>query len=232
MPDQPSDPQPAKDDPEMATLAQSVQIMTTEHFTLQTARSGTISEANGRTSLFLGAVSSGLVAIAFIGQASSMGEPFYIFTLIVLPCLFFLGIVTFVRILETGIEDISYARGINRIRHYYTEVAPHLRDYFILPTSDDLRSSFQGMAVIVPRWQILLTTAGMVSVVNSAIGGVFTGLVLKALMNATTAGVVIGGVLIFFLLAGLQTRFQQWAWNKVMQEQRVMFPADEDTTAS
>ena len=49
---------------------QILQFMTTEHFTLQTARSATIAEANGRCALFMGSVSSAVVAVAFIGQAS------------------------------------------------------------------------------------------------------------------------------------------------------------------
>jgi len=54
--------------------SQLVSIMTTEHYTLQTGRSMTIAEANGRSSLFVGAVSSGLVALAFVGQLSHSHE--------------------------------------------------------------------------------------------------------------------------------------------------------------
>jgi len=39
--------------------SQLVSIITTEHYNLQTGRSMTISEANGRASLFVGAVSRG-----------------------------------------------------------------------------------------------------------------------------------------------------------------------------
>ena len=45
-----------------------VTFMTTEHFVLQTARSAGISEVNGRAGFYLAAVSSGLIALAFIGQ--------------------------------------------------------------------------------------------------------------------------------------------------------------------
>jgi hypothetical protein len=46
-----------------------LQALTTEHFTLQTARSATIMESNGRSALFLSTVSSAVVALAFIGQS-------------------------------------------------------------------------------------------------------------------------------------------------------------------
>jgi hypothetical protein len=98
---------------------QILQFMTTEHFTLQTARSATIAEANGRCALFMGSVSSAVVALAFIGQASGMNEGFFLFGLVLFPSLLFLGIFTFKRVLHTAVEDIIYARGINRIRASY-----------------------------------------------------------------------------------------------------------------
>jgi hypothetical protein len=48
---------------------------TTEYFTLQTARSTPVSEANGRASIYLAALSSSLIALAFIGQMSRLGAP-------------------------------------------------------------------------------------------------------------------------------------------------------------
>ena len=41
----------------------AVTFVTTEHFTLQGARSSTIAEATGRATMFLGTVSGGLVAL-------------------------------------------------------------------------------------------------------------------------------------------------------------------------
>jgi hypothetical protein len=53
-----------------------VTFVTTEHFVLQTARSAGITEVNGRASIYLAAVSSGLIALAFIGQLSRLGTAF------------------------------------------------------------------------------------------------------------------------------------------------------------
>jgi hypothetical protein len=75
------------DDPQAA-----VTILSTEHFNLQTARAATISESNGRTSIFLGAVSAGLVALALAGQASR--TTLLTFGLVLLPVLSFLGLAT------------------------------------------------------------------------------------------------------------------------------------------
>ena len=59
------------DDPTDPTTRQmALTALTTEHFVLQSARMGTISEANGRSSLYLGTLSSATIAVAFIGSAS------------------------------------------------------------------------------------------------------------------------------------------------------------------
>jgi hypothetical protein len=71
--------------------SRAIQILTTEHFTVQAARANTVAETNGRIGIFLGTVSSTLIALAFVGQMSSLGMPFQVFTLMLLPTLVFLG---------------------------------------------------------------------------------------------------------------------------------------------
>src|SRR5262245_13635239 len=144
---------------------QVISIMTTEHYNLQSGRAMTISDANGRASLFLGTVSTSLVALAFVGGLSrsgaggSVGQAFYIFGLVLFPSLAFLGIVTFERVLQSGLEDLIYARGINRIRHLYQEHAPEMRPYFVLSAHDDDVGVMGNMAMRSGVWQIFLSTA-------------------------------------------------------------------------
>jgi len=90
-----------------------VTFMTTEHFVLQTARAATIAETNGRTALFLGSVSSVLVALAFFGQVSKLGPAFFVFGLVLLPALFFVGLVTFERAIRRRLK-ISPTIGASR----------------------------------------------------------------------------------------------------------------------
>ena len=59
----------------------AVTALTTEHFNLQSARMGTIAEANGRATLYLGTLSSSVIAITFVGQANQLGDTFYRFAL-------------------------------------------------------------------------------------------------------------------------------------------------------
>src|ERR671934_2887512 len=100
-------PAPAGDPPERGhgvdePRPTAVAFVTTEHFTLQGARSQTIAESTGRASMFLGAVSGGLVALGLIAAASNVGAAFYAFGLILLPTLAFVGLVTFDRALQSG----------------------------------------------------------------------------------------------------------------------------------
>jgi hypothetical protein len=204
--------------------SQLVSIMTTEHYNLQTGRSMTISESNGRSSLFVGAVSSGLVALAFVGQISHLGTAFFVFSLIVIPTLFFMGLITFERVLQAGSADIVYARGINRIRHLYLEYAPQMQPYFILSTYDDQEGTLGQEAMQTSWWQVFLSMAGMIAVINSVLAGSFVGLLLAAfalpLWVTTSAGVVT-----FLVSVGLHQRYQWRQWMRLGRDLPVLFPS-------
>src|SRR5260370_23487015 len=151
--------------------SQLITIMTTEHYNLQMGRSMSISETNGRASLFVGAVSSGLVALAFVGQLSHLGTAFFVFSLVVLPTLFLMGLITFERVRQSGSADVIYARGINRIRHLYLEYAPQMQPYFILSAHDDREGMF-GQEAMRNSWvQGFLSIATMIAIINSVLIG-------------------------------------------------------------
>ncbi len=187
-------------------------IMTTEHYNLQTARSATISEASGRSSLFLATVSSSLVALGFIAQAAGpKGETFFVFAFVLLPSLFFLGLVTFVRSIELSIEDIVYGRGIARIRHYYLDRVPQMKDYFILGWHDDMAGSTLNMGMLAPRLQPLMTTSGTIAVLDSIIAGSFIALLVSRPLGSSAAALpvsVVLGILIFAASLAVHLRFQ------------------------
>lgn len=145
--------------------------LTTEHFTLQGARSQTVSESAARSSMYLFSVSSTLVALGFVSQVSQGGEVFQLFALTVLPTLFFLGLFTFVRLVQSSIEDLRYGRAINRIRHYYLERSAEGARYFLMDAYDDPRGVLSNMGLDTrSRWQLFFGTASAVSVINSVVG--------------------------------------------------------------
>jgi hypothetical protein len=119
--------------------------LTTEHFTLQGARAQTMSESSSRAALYIGSVSSTLVALGFLGQISQAGDIFNTFALVVLPTLYLLGVFTFVRLVECSAEDFRYALAINRIRNYYQQLAGEQARLFLLSGHDDATGVFGNM---------------------------------------------------------------------------------------
>jgi hypothetical protein len=111
--------------------------LTTEHFTLQGARGSTIAESSARAAMYLGSLSASLVSLGFAAQISATGDTFRVFALVVLPTLFALGVFTFVRLVESAVEDIYDGRAINRIRSYYLEQAGPQRRWFMPAGHDD-----------------------------------------------------------------------------------------------
>src|SRR5215213_6733851 len=152
-------------------LGPAATFATTEHFNLQTARALTVSQANGRASIYLAAVSCNLIALAFIGQMSLLGSAFYAFALILLPVLAFVGVVTFVRLVQSSTEDIAYAHRIGQLRTFYLRLSPELEPYLV--TARQPRSAPSA-------WQLTLTAAGMVAAINSVVVAACAGLLLEA----------------------------------------------------
>jgi hypothetical protein len=179
-------------------LGPAAAFATTEHFNLQTARAITVSEANGRAGIYLAALSSNLIALAFIGQMSRLGEAFYAFALILLPVLAFVGAVTFLRLVQNSIEDIAYAHRIGLLRSFYLRLSPELEPYLVVIRAARSAAPYGGEERLAPSaWQLTLTTAGMVAVVNSVVAAACAGLVLEAagvepLAIPLAAGAVIG----------------------------------------
>jgi hypothetical protein len=165
---------------------------TTEHFNLQVSRAITVSEANGRASIYLAALSSNLIALAFIGQMSRLGVAFYAFALILLPVLAFVGTVTFLRLVQSSIEDIAYAHRIALVRSYYVRLAPELEPYLVI-LRGTRAAPFHGAP---GTWQLALTAAGMVAVVNSVVVAACTGLVVVAAGVHSLAIPVAAGALV------------------------------------
>jgi hypothetical protein len=187
----------------------ALSIITTEHFALQGARSATISETTGRAGMFLSAVSGGLVALGLIGTASRVGSAFYAFGLVLLPTLALIGLMTFRRVLQSGIEDHDYARRISRLRGFYFEEVPQLAQWIPRVTAQE-HLSVRGLSA--GRLQGFLTAAGMVAVVAAMLFGGFAGLLCSVLFDhslaaALGAGAVVAAAALFGLI-----EYQRAAW--------------------
>jgi hypothetical protein len=163
--------------------AAALSMITTEHFVLQGARAATISESTGRAGMFLSAVSGGLVALGLIATASRVGSGFYAFGLALLPTLALIGLMTFQRVLQSGVEDHGYARRISRLRVFYFERVPQLAEYMSRVPAEE-GTSARGLSH--GRGQGFLTTAGMVAVVTAVLVGGFAGLLCSGPVRPST----------------------------------------------
>lgn len=185
--------------------AELLTALTTEHFTLQGARAQTMSESSSRAALYIGAVSSTLVALGFLGQLSPGGDMFDVFALTVLPTLYVLGVFTHVRLVECGAEDFRYGLAINRIRGYYKQLAGDRADLFLLSGHDDGPGVFANASVPVAGRSQYFTFGSVVAVINSVIGGSAVAIALGAFADASLgvaagAGAVVAVVSVVALL--------------------------------
>jgi hypothetical protein len=188
----------------------AVTFVTTEHFVLQGARSATIAESTGRASMFLAAVSGGLVALGLVATASKVGTAFYAFGLVLLPTLAFVGLVTFERVVQSGVEDKGYARRIALLRGYYFDNAPELAPY-LLSVRPEERLRVQGLAEV--RWQEFRTVAGMVSVITAVLAGSTAALAAILISDHSLAAALISGAVVALIALVAMTRYQRSAWS-------------------
>jgi hypothetical protein len=175
----------------------ALQILTTEHWSLLAARSLVYTEAMSRTSIFVAALGASVVALALVAQATDFGSGFFAFGLVLLPVVYFLGVVTIVRLAQVNFEDARWVQGMNRIRHAYLELAPELEPYFVTSMYDDdagiLRSSV-AMRERPPWTQAFVAVPGVVAVVDSVVGGATVGIAARALDLGTAASLAVGAV--------------------------------------
>jgi hypothetical protein len=204
----------------------AVTFVTTEHFVLQGSRAATIAESTGRANMFLASVSGGLVALGLVATASKVGTAFYAFGLVLLPTLAFVGLVTFERVLQSGVEDQGYARRIALLRGYYFDNAPELAPYLLsVPPSERLHVLGLGGG----RWQRFRTVAAMVAVITAVLAGSTAGLVAILISDHSLgAALIAGGVVAFAVLAGLM-RFHDSVWSRAAATPLI---ADDDEARS
>ena len=200
----------ARSDPRSAAVA----FVTTEHFTLQSARASTIAESTGRASMFLVAVSGGLIALGLVATATRLGTAFYAFGLVLLPVLAFVGLATFEHTLQSGVEDYLYVRRIARLRAYYFDQAPELLPYLLsVPSSE--RLGVQGL--FGGRWQIWRTVASMVAVIAATLSASAVGLLAAVIFGHSLPVALATGAVVFLATLSALMHLQSGAWTQARE---------------
>jgi hypothetical protein len=184
-----------------------ISALTTEQFVLQAARSANVGEMAGRGTVYMGAVSSSLIALGFLAQVVSRLEPF---VAAVLPAVFLLGEFTFAALLRNTLENLVLLRQMQRIRGYYRTLMPEA-DQFFGQASEEERVS-AAMATVGLRARpagMLFTGASVVAAINSMVGAVGLALLAAKVASLATGAALAVGIVAAVVLFGLHLLYQQ-----------------------
>ncbi len=195
---------------EQAEQTALLSALTTEHFVLQTANNSTYSEASARSTLYVMALSSSLVAMGFVAGSTNLLVPF---AAISLPAIFLLGVFTVIRLVETALESMQYLTGIARIRGYYRTLGPEAARHFASkygrwPEVESPALRF-GSALA-----FFGTTASMIAVINNVVAGVGMALLIRFLSPSAPSWVnAVAGITGALLLTYLFYVYQRWRFD-------------------
>ena len=214
---------------EQAELARRAQLLSTEHWSLLATRSMSWNEAFSRTGMFLSTLSAATVALALAGPAMQFGSAFPLFALVVLSVTLFLGLATYVRLIQVNNEDLYWVAGMNIIREAYTKLSPGIEQDFVTGhglDADAMARTFGAVDVTssVSPWHMLITTPAVVAVISSAIAGVLGGLVAGQVSMALEGAVAVGmGVflVVAVLLVGYGRRDADRYIGRVMERRGI-----------
>jgi hypothetical protein len=183
-------------------------ILTTEHWSLLTARSLVYNEAFARAGMFLTFLTGTLVALGFVSQGSGYTREFLLLATVLLGFDLFIGLATLGRISAASGEEIRALQGMNRLRHAYLEMVPALEPYFSTSPHDDLPSvvSIYGATADQSPGSFLgnfahglTTTPGMVGTITAAVGGAFAA-AFALLLGASPIIAIVAGLVGFAIL--------------------------------
>jgi hypothetical protein len=140
---------------------------------------------------------------------------------------YFLGLVTIVRLAQVNQEDLRWVQGMNRIRNAYLDLAPELEPYFVTSRYDDdvgILQSSVAMRTQPPPTQAFVAVPGVVAVIDSVVAGAIAGIAGIGLDLGTAGAVSLGIVFFLISLAG----FVAWAMRIIARyrtEIDSLFPA-------
>jgi uncharacterized membrane protein len=192
---------------ETADQAALLSALTTEHFVLQTAYTSTITEAAARSTLYVMALSSSLIAMGFLSQSQELFQPF---AATVLPVVFLLGLFTVIRLVDTGLESMQYLTGIARIRGYYRTLSEAAAQHFApeqgrWPEIESPASRLGALSAF------LGTMASMIAIINSVVAGATVNLLVQMFSPTSPKwfGIAVGVVLALTLTVAFLI-YQRW----------------------
>ena len=230
-------PSDTPNDPPITSLRdpRAIQMMSTEHWSLLSARSLAYNEAFTRGGMFLTFLSMTFVALALVASAMSFTGEFLAIAGILLAFDLVIGLGTYGRIIAANQDDYRALHGMARIRHGYTEIAPILAPYFTSSVNDDVKGVLvsYGSPATTRTGQLtyaLTTSSGMIALIVALLAGVLTHVVVLLGGLPVAVGFVAGAVVIVGVFAGLAA-FTARYFRAEQARLSVLFPSSEGPAA-
>lgn len=187
-----------------ASLSIRAQLLATEHWSLLASRSTTQGEVLTRISMFLTFTSASLLSVALVGQATQFSEAFRAFALTILTIDLMVGLLTHIRVISVGMEDLMYVIAMNRLRAAYVELDPDMARYLMAGFHDDREGSKRTYYFFGGRKdfsQVAGSSMVFMATVNAALIALLVGsaLLVAGLPGAVAVSVAIVAALAFFV---------------------------------
>lgn len=208
-----------------------LQILSTEHWSLLASRSLAWNETFSRAGMYLSTLSGAMVALGLIVGADGFNDAFFVFALVVLPVVLFVGVGTWLRMGASNYHDAVTIAGMNRIRAAYLEIAPELEPYFVMGVHDDARGIGLTMA-LPPRTPtvvfLISATPFLIMVLNSVVAGAIVAVAAMRFFAADAGVTLLAGLVGAALVQILEFRMAARNIKRAQRELRPLFPTPPD----
>lgn len=220
----------ATPDPRIDLSDHAATFLSSEQFSLMSARNIGYNESFNRISMFLTTLSASAVALALVADASGFGGQFAVFALVLFPIVLFLGIATHARLVQISLEDVHLVAALNRLRRAFVDSAPEIRQYLTTGVSDDevgvWTTYLLGRPMPRRHWhQVLVNTPTILATLNAVIATTGIAALVKY-FDGNGAVVLLSSLVTFVIVSAALFSLQLRAF-KTARENEPRYPSDE-----
>jgi hypothetical protein len=209
----------------------SVQVLLAEYAMLQASLKLSWDLTQQRTNVFFTVLSATAVAVGLVAQASG-GSVLAQFAVIAFAIVLFVGLSTFLRVVQALQEVTIIILGMNRIRRFMRDAAaPRYARLFTLPVNDDEASLDRGIGGLyghgaegMRRGYGVLQAPGVIGAINSALAAAATAIAVAGVATQTTA--ILIGAFVFIVVLAASLRHWRHAADEMRRTLTPIFPSD------
>lgn len=145
-------------------------------------------------------LSSSLVAYGFLARSTYATG----YLAVVIPVIVLFGVFTYVRLVQTSLEDVAALEAIQEIRRWYGTLLPGAEAYFPLPQGPRAPNEMLDIGRRASWSGVFFTLSSAIGVVNSIVAGAGVAIILTALTTPPVSiGVGVGTTAVLAALHGI-----------------------------